>query len=288
MSPVPPSPPGPSSFRMRPLDATGPRRMSPASMRLFLPSVLLLPLAFAAGAAAQPAHFAACAANTGESATVVFPAGADASVNGVPLAAGDEVAVFTPGGHCAGAVVWPGSGLPFAFPVWGDDPMTPGRDGLRTDEPLQFRLWLQEADEEVGVTPSWVEAHFRPCGSVPGPCRDSGTYAASVLFVVESVDGHTLTTGTAAPDAAGVRVGPVAPNPAGATAYISLELDREQHVVVEVLDTLGRRVTTVHDGVRAAGDAAPLAIDASGLPGGVYLLHVRGTHFVRTLRFVRR
>ena len=65
------------------------------------------------------------------------------------------------------------------------------------------------------------------------------------------------------------------PNPFNPNTALTLRLARAQHVVVEALDGLGRRVALLHEGALAAGTHR-LALDASGLPSGLYLVRAIG------------
>ncbi|MEP0547985.1 MAG: PA domain-containing protein [Rhodothermales bacterium] len=66
---------------------------------------------------------------------------------------------------------------------------------------------------------------------------------------------------------------PVYPNPLASHATIGLNLPTAQAVRVAVFDVLGREVAVVHDGPLAAG-RHDLALDASALPSGVYIVRV--------------
>jgi hypothetical protein len=86
-----------------------------------------------------------------------------------------------------------------------------------------------------------------------------------------------LTTGAspAAAPASGLRISAPAPSPARDHARVTLEIDEAQPVAVAVYDALGRRVATLAEGVLAAGSHT-LALDASALPAGVYVVRATG------------
>lgn len=86
----------------------------------------------------------------------------------------------------------------------------------------------------------------------------------------------------AAPEAAAALSAPH-PNPFRQAARLTLTLDAPQHVTVEVLDMLGRRITVLHEGVAPASDL-PLALDAAGLPAGLYVVRATGETFTATQR----
>jgi hypothetical protein len=68
------------------------------------------------------------------------------------------------------------------------------------------------------------------------------------------------------------------PNPARGQATIRYELPEASHVSLVVYDVLGRRVEMVVDEQRAAG-LHRVRFEASDLPSGIYVAHVRaGPH----------
>jgi hypothetical protein len=80
-----------------------------------------------------------------------------------------------------------------------------------------------------------------------------------------------------------------APNPSNGRAAFTLEVTETQAVRVEVMDALGRRVATLHDGPLASGTAHRLVLDGSALPAGVYAVRAVGETFVdvRTVTLTR-
>ncbi|GAB5536755.1 MAG: photosynthesis system II assembly factor Ycf48 [Rubricoccaceae bacterium] len=78
----------------------------------------------------------------------------------------------------------------------------------------------------------------------------------------------------------GYRLSEISPNPVAARAAISLSVDRSQRVIVELVDGLGRRVRTLHEGAVASSTTVP--IEAVGLPPGMYVVHVQGETFTES------
>ncbi|MDX1419035.1 MAG: YCF48-related protein [Rubricoccaceae bacterium] len=102
---------------------------------------------------------------------------------------------------------------------------------------------------------------------------------------------HFSAVGTAAePDApSGVAVLSTAePNPFSTTTQLVLTLERSQTVTVAVVDALGRRVATLHEGTVSAG-AHRMTVRAADWPAGVYVVRASGEAFsaVRHLTLVR-
>jgi hypothetical protein len=111
--------------------------------------LLLLTLALGAAHAAQAQpHFRFTTTDLSHSLFIE-----SASYYGEPLATGNEIGVFTPGGLCAGGDVWQGETLELL--AWRDNPRTQAVDGFANDEAFEFRYWDAQASEEITA-----EAHF--------------------------------------------------------------------------------------------------------------------------------
>ena len=73
------------------------------------------------------------------------------------------------------------------------------------------------------------------------------------------------------------------PNPFASATTLVLTVDAPQHVRVDVLDGLGRRVAVLHDGP-VGGEALALRLSAAGLPSGVYVVRAAGETAVLSAR----
>ncbi|HHP7238637.1 hypothetical protein [Longibacter sp.] len=101
-----------------------------------------------------------CPSRTGSDATLIFPHTADVAAVGMPVQPGDELAVFTPSGQCAGHMTWTGDSV--ALTVWGDDPMTDEVDGMKPGQNMHFRIRRSETSveytqEQASVTVSFAD-----------------------------------------------------------------------------------------------------------------------------------
>ena len=131
-------------------------------------------------------HFTDCAFNTGESATIVIEAAIEPTFFGEPFEPGDEIAVFTPSGMCAGVVMWVDDSTNIALTAWGDDPITPEVDGFVTGELLAYRIWSTSFQLEAGVPPIDVDVTYDSCDGRPPLCTESGEYERdSLTFLSE-------------------------------------------------------------------------------------------------------
>jgi hypothetical protein len=77
----------------------------------------------------------------------------------------------------------------------------------------------------------------------------------------------------------------VYPNPLRSNGSVALRLDRAEQVRVAVYDVLGREVALLHDGVLSA-DRHAFAVEAEGMPSGVYFVSAKGETFSETRKFV--
>lgn len=111
------------------------------------------------------------------------------------------------------------------------------------------------------------------------------TVASRRLFEVYVTPSPTPTTSERPPEGAFRLEGPY-PHPAHRAATLSLTLAHPEHVAVEVFDLAGRRVARLHDGRLAAGLRHTFDVRAEGLPGGVYVVRVRGERTAAARRLV--
>jgi hypothetical protein len=102
----------------------------------------------------------------------------------------------------------------------------------------------------------------------------------------------TVSAAASAVTSALLDVGEARPNPATSTASVLFVLTSEARVEAALYDGLGRRVALLASGTYGAGPHA-LTLDGSGLPAGVYVVHVvarttRGTEVaVRRITITR-
>lgn len=129
------------------------------------------------GRQAQAQHFTDCVTSA-ESATIALPDTLQSALgNGAELETGDEVAVFTVGGECAGHGIW--SGVSLAIPAAGK--LSPGESGFGPGEKLKFKVWDTSRQVEVLVD----EVVYVSCAE-SNLCRDDGRYrAGSVLMLAQ-------------------------------------------------------------------------------------------------------
>ncbi len=129
--------------------------------------------------AAAGQHFTGCLAS-GSSATVLVPSGVIVTLEAEDaLEAGDEIALFTNDGACAGSATWDGDTLTVA--AFGADEQQP--EGYEDGEALKFRIWNQSTDEEL-----YGEVTFAACTEEDiSWCRDTGFYEKDAIYKVASL-----------------------------------------------------------------------------------------------------
>lgn len=129
-----------------------------------------------------PPYDTICAQRTGIQATMILPADATLSVQGRPLVAGDQIAVFSEDGVCAGFITWTGENA--ALTIWGDDYLTSEIDGLLGGDPMYIRIRTASRGIEHSSRNSHVTLTFREDApyltSVP-------TFAPDGIYVVETL-----------------------------------------------------------------------------------------------------
>jgi hypothetical protein len=147
-------------------------------------------------------HFTDCLTqtDTGTSATVVVEDTVDVPLpDGASLEKGDEIALVTDDGVCAGKTVWapdaPTMSTAAAGPSKGT--VADAASGYALDEPLRYRLWDASAGQEydLGTT-----AEYAACDDA-ALCRSDGRYENDVLFTVTGFGGETLPVELASLDA---------------------------------------------------------------------------------------
>ena len=78
------------------------------------------------------------------------------------------------------------------------------------------------------------------------------------------------------------RVTPPFPNPFNPQTQFSVAVATSQYVSIDVFNTLGQRVIQIHEGELSAHEDYRFNFDADSLPGGLYVIRVRGEQFAST------
>jgi hypothetical protein len=140
--------------------------------------VLFSTLGVAERSAAQ--YFSDCL-STWSNATVIIPSDVGSDLGGTSntLSAGDEVAVFTEDGLCAGMGTWTGEHLAIAAAGVNEIDDV----GFKPGDALAFRIW--NTSEEIVYVAS---AAFASCADADPLCVDSGTYHQDKIYTVTQLE----------------------------------------------------------------------------------------------------
>lgn len=235
-----------------------------SSLARSLLALVVLALHLPPPVATAQSHFTGCAFRTAAQATVLFQTTVSVDLDGEPLGVGDEIAVFTAEGVCAGALQWQGENA--ALTVWGGDAdtITVGEAGMKVDEPMTYRIWNASTSREYGeaerVEPTysnraaWLLTHGR---FVP-----NGLYEVMAFALVP-----VSTEDAVLPEVASLS--PNAPNPFRSRTQLTYHLPRPARVRLDIFDTGGRLVQTLVRSEQPAG-SHEVVFDAQGLTSGVY------------------
>jgi hypothetical protein len=99
--------------------------------------------------------------NTGVNHTIVILLSANPNIGGVPLTNGDYIGVFYDSSgtlKCAGYEMWTGNSN-IAVAAFGDDALTPAKDGFANNELFQWKVWYHQSEV---VYEAW--AIYEPVG----------------------------------------------------------------------------------------------------------------------------
>jgi hypothetical protein len=242
-------------------------------LRCFLRSIIaLIAIQYGVNCAIAQAHFS-FAERTGNNATIALPANANPNIAGIPLAIGDEIGAFAPGGLCVGAIVWTASNS--AITVWGDNEQTPGIDGIRVGEAISYRAWRKSTNTEfsnVSVTYSMGDGIYQV----------NGLYALSSLAASPGLAANGDETKQIPTQ---FILEQNYPNPFNPSTMIRYELAKEGKVLLEAYDLVGHRVATLVDQEQAAG-TYEVVLRASALSSGFYLCVLRQGEYRATRKFM--
>ncbi|MDZ7343232.1 MAG: T9SS type A sorting domain-containing protein, partial [candidate division KSB1 bacterium] len=212
------------------------------------------------GASAPTTHFQS-PTMTGQSYSLVVTA---VTINGVEANPGDEIALFTASGRCVGAGVWNESGM-LALAAWQDDERTEAIDGCQSGEAIHFRLWIQQTNTEMILTPAFE--------------RGNGIFGHGDYAVVK-LSAQTLPAKFALREAY--------PNPFNPETTIAYELPRDAYIIIKVFDVMGREVRTLVDEPKPAGYHQVVwdGRNAQGhmVASGIYLYKLKSSEFAQTKR----
>jgi len=212
---------------------------------------------------------------TGRTATVLIPTTVMNPLGGGNFAPGDEIAVFTPEGDCAGVAIWHGGAL--AIAAWEDDPFNPDVAGLHPGDPLHFRAYQASSGLEFGLDSSDVDVEYDPKYS------DDGIFSADAIFVIQSLS-FTPRPGTEEPNGLEFALEPAYPNPFRQSTHLAYVVPDDGEVRLELFDMLGRRVAVLVDEYQDAGRYEVAFSVRSEMAAGLFVARLQAGDAASTTR----
>lgn len=157
-----------------------------------LPTVLAVLILSGAGLInpIQAQHFTNCLSSqdTGSDATVIIPDTVETLFpNGASLAEGDEVALYTSDGTCAGLVVWSSSSSDaksFAAAGPNTTATNSSLSGYESGESLKYKIWDESENQVYDLK---TAADYKACDDSAFLCRDDGTYEDDAIITVSKL-----------------------------------------------------------------------------------------------------
>ncbi|MBN1348564.1 T9SS type A sorting domain-containing protein [candidate division KSB1 bacterium] len=217
---------------------------------------------------------------TAENATVVIPRSIEpAFAENLPLARGDEIGIFTPGGLCCGAAVWDGSNT--SITIWGDDPQTPLTDGFLSDDRLEIRIWHKSDHREYTASVAFKEgtdSRYQPNGiSVLTELR------AEQVFSGISGDPEATLPGS-------FELYQNYPNPFNSRTIITYDIKLKTRISITIYNQAGQIVQTLVNVEQQPGRYA-VVWDGSNISGqsaasGIYFYRIETPYFTCTKRLI--
>ena len=170
------------------------------STRLSAPAACIVLFLFFGGGPAAWAqqHFTNCISGNVNDATVVIPQDATVQLaSGDDISVGDEIAVISNDGRCAGVAVWDTSKTAVSLTAADRDTTANISEGFETGESLKFRVWRASDGQEFEIASTAYTC------SLPG-CRSDGIYQPDAVYEISelSVAESALPVEMAAFDAA--------------------------------------------------------------------------------------
>lgn len=140
----------------------------------FISSTLLFTIFSICELRADPPATWSFKSQTGHEASVIVPVLIGATVNGRDLQTGDVVGVFYKRNDtlmCAGYSVW--DGMNMAITAWGDNELTPEKDGFANFEQIIFKVWDAVALKEITAEVTFLQG--------------SGTFSADGILILSGL-----------------------------------------------------------------------------------------------------
>jgi hypothetical protein len=200
--------------------------------------------------------------NTGNNMSVLVTSIADE-----PVCSGSQIAAFSSEKQIVGSGVIDEDGR-CGLAVWGDDPETPGKDGLNPGEAFELRVWTPEDNIELETEiVNFIEGEaliYTP-----------DTFIALDLKVTSDIPLN-------------YQLSEAFPNPFNAVTRISFSVPDPTKVSIQIFDISGRLIETLVNNLQPAGRHS-ITWNSRNASSGVYLVRMETSGFkgVRKVVLVR-
>ena len=178
-------------------------------------------------------------------------------ISGIEMSEGDQVVALNSSGNPVGVGTVDSDGR-CGLAVWGDDLSTDYVDGLRDGESFEIKLFSIALESEIDLVVN---------GFIKG---DRLEYTDDSYMVVE-----TSANVTQPQD---FYLSPAHPNPFNAITRFTYGMREEASVSIQVFDIHGRLISTITDGVKAAGQHVAV-FDGNSISSGLYIISMSTNSF---------
>ena len=183
--------------------------------------------------------------NTGSNMSLVLPE--DVWVN-KPVPS-DEIAVYDSRSLLVGAMSYQHGNL--VIPIYGDDELSPEKDGLSTGETFSLSLWSDSNEREYRIMVAWNE-------ETTGYQTDNIIYASQLDFTQEQNSLHSVN---------------LFPNPTDLRTELHAVLQKDCQLALSIFNLLGESVFTSVKNYQKGAIQEVLNIEH--LPAGSYVLQLK-------------
>ncbi|MBT7617841.1 MAG: T9SS type A sorting domain-containing protein [Calditrichaeota bacterium] len=182
------------------------------------------------------------------------------SVSGIEVELGDRIAAFDLDGNLVGTGNTDADGR-CGIAVWGNDKTTDMKEGLRTDEAFELRVWSSKSNIESLLS---IESVYN--GQLP-LYEPNGFSAISVQSAPLLPNEFSLATAF--------------PNPFNGTTKLSFNVPHTSQILIIISDIAGRHVKTLINSEKEAGSHT-ITWNAESYPTGVYIVKMEALGFKAT------
>ena len=183
--------------------------------------------------------------NTGSNMSLVLPA--NTWVN-KPMPS-DEIAVYDSHGLLVGAMPYQKGNL--VIPIYGDDELSPEKDGLSTGETFSLSLWSDSNEREYRITVTWNE-------ETTDYQKDDILYASQLDFTQEQNSLHSVH---------------LFPNPTDLRTELHAVLEKDSRIEISIFNLLGENVFKSVKNYQKG--AVQQVLNIEHLPAGSYLIQLK-------------